>query len=152
MSSVPITKKNRAGNEGLRRAVERHIEELKRSIVDCERFLEDLDRGPDARDLEVLKLLYPEGREALDLSTASRPYEAIKMFLEYVGEPQPRWVISRALILARAPLGKFAEKSIDQSISTNVTNGKFAEPNPLRDKRGPSEKSMVGLPEFFKKK
>lgn len=151
MSSVPMTKKTQAGNEGLRREVERHIEDLKRAITESERFLEDLDRGPDARDLEVLKLLNPEGRAPLDLSTATRPYEAIRMFLEYVGSPQPRWIISRAMILGRAPLGKYAEKSVDQSITTNVTNGKFAEPKPLKDKRGPSENSIVGLPGMFKR-
>jgi len=143
--------KKTQGNEGLRRAVERHIEDMERSIVECRRFLEDLDRGPDARDLEVLKLINPEGRDPLDLSTASKPYEAIQKFLEYVGSPQPRWIISRAMILGRAPLGKYVEKTVDQSITTNVTNGKFREPHPLRDKRGPSEMSVVGLPEMFKR-
>lgn len=142
MSSAPRMTKPEP-NDDLRYAVERHIENMERAIVEAKRFLEDLERGPDARDLEVLKLLHAGG--GVDF-TGAAPFEAIRRFLQHVGTMQPRWVILRALLLSRVPLGNDPKKTVNQSISTNVGIGKLIEPHPLKDGRGPSEDSMVGLP------
>jgi len=143
MSSLPVMKNIEGSTEELRLAVQHHIDRMKQAIVEAQRFLEYLERGPDARDLEVLKLLYGNG--GVDLGGLDT-LEAIMKFLAHVGQPQPRWVIFRALALSRIDLGDQPQKTVNQSISTNVNGRKLAEPHPLRDGRGPSEMSMVGLP------
>jgi hypothetical protein len=59
------------------------------------------------------------------------PYEAICEFLKIMGKPQTRDGIIHAVIEGRARLGQVKEKSINQSISTNVGLKKLKEMNDL---------------------
>src|SRR6476661_5917086 len=60
-----------------------------------------------------------------------RPYDAICDFLKRQGEPQTRFTITQAAIEGEAKLGADKEKSINQSISTNVGLKKLKEKNDL---------------------
>jgi hypothetical protein len=66
-----------------------------------------------------------------DLFQNMAPYDAICAFLKREGRPQPREVIIRAVIEGGASLGVHKEKSINQSISTNVKLSKLKEKNGL---------------------
>lgn len=55
------------------------------------------------------------------------PYDAICSFLKREGKPQTRFVIIQAVIEGGARLGARKEKSVNQSISTNVNLGKLKE-------------------------
>ncbi|HEY2496575.1 MAG TPA: hypothetical protein VGK24_05860 [Candidatus Angelobacter sp.] len=69
--------------------------------------------------------------------TNMSPFDAICSFLKRVGNPQPRAIIITAVIEGGASLGAHKEKSINQSISTNVGLKK------LKEKNG-----LVGLPSW----
>lgn len=60
-----------------------------------------------------------------------KPYEAICEFLKIMGKPQTREAIMNAVIKGGTRLGVLKEKSVNQSISTNVGLGKIKELNGL---------------------
>ena len=73
-----------------------------------------------------------------------KPIEAICAFLKRQGKPQTRFVIIHAVIAGEARLGKNKEKSINQSISTNVGLKKLKESNRLVGMtQWPDEKFMA---------
>lgn len=66
-----------------------------------------------------------------DLFINMPAYDAICAFLKREGKPQRREIIIAALIEGGASLGKYKEKSINQSISTNIGLKKLKELNGL---------------------
>lgn len=64
-------------------------------------------------------------------------FEAICSFLKREGKPRDRGVIIQAVIEGGAQLGDYKEKSINQSISTNVGLNKLKEIN-----------GLIGLPQW----
>lgn len=92
------------------------------------------------RELAVLKkteqglLALESGEPSMGLSGSFvnlSPYDAICQFLRREGKPQTRATIIRAVIEGGAKLGTHKEKSINQSISTNLGLNKLKEANGL---------------------
>jgi hypothetical protein len=86
------------------------------------------------RTLEQQLVAIKAGEPALGLSGLFQnmiPYDAICAFLKRQGKPQTRLVIIQAVIEGGARLGDNKEKSINQSISTNVGLKKLKEKNGL---------------------
>jgi hypothetical protein len=96
--------------------------------------------------LEQKLLAIEAGEFALGLKGAfqnMKPYDAICAFLKRQGKPQTRFAIIRAVIEGGAKLGADKEKSINQSISTNVGLNKLREMNGLVGLTWPDEKFMT---------
>lgn len=123
MSSMP----ERKPDSDFRARVRREIEEYEGKI----RLLRRLEA--DWVDLE--KSLPAKGLEGMFQNMT--PYDAICAFLRREQIPQNRDVIIQAVIEGGAQLGVHKEKSINQSISTNVGLKK------LKEKNG-----LVGLPNW----
>jgi len=86
------------------------------------------------RNTEQGLLAVKAGESTMGLKDAFRdriPYDAICEFLKLRGKPQTRFVIIQAVIEGGARLGEHKEKSINQSISTNVGLKKLKELNGL---------------------
>jgi hypothetical protein len=86
------------------------------------------------RNTEQGLLAVKDGESVMGLRDAFRgmaPYDAICSFLKRQGKPQTRFVVIQAVIEGGARLGEHKEKSINQSISTNVGLKKLKELNGL---------------------